>query len=260
MDIENYGLKIGSGETLYGRPPWYLTDADSLVAYYEAETESVARLLPPELEPASDPVRCFAWYVEYGESSLGGGYREVLMYVGVRFEGAEYMYAPLVYVDTDSPMAMGREVWGIPKKIADFQVQMQGSGGAAMTMSRPRLRPLITMTFVPEAPCSPDDVPAAERISFRGIPGHSGSPDMSVSEFLRLENEISFRTISDGRPDAWSGQCEVSMLATSSTDPLHLLAPKRMLAGFRLKYDVTLLGAKLLKTVQHSDVDSAVRS
>ena len=134
------------GGSLYGPPPWYLRGADAIVTRYEADSQKVRQLLPPGVEPLEDPVQCLAWAVTYAESTLGP-YNEILMYVRVSIDGRPFMYCPLVYVDGDAPLAMGREVLGFPKKIARIETAAEPSGPAIFTVERPARKRLLTVTF-----------------------------------------------------------------------------------------------------------------
>jgi len=51
----------------------------------------------------------------------------------------------------------------------------------------------------------------------------------------------------DGSPDLWAGRASVTMDSPSEIDPLHDLAPTRMLSGFYGTFDWTLPQGRQVK-------------
>ena len=243
---EGYSMPFGG--PLFSGPPWHLRGAQAIVARYEADSASVRRLLPPGVVPLEEPVQCVAWAVAYAESTLGP-YDEVLMYVRTSIAGRSFMYCPLVYVNGDAPLAMGREVLGFPKKLAQIELVTAPSGPTIFTVERPLRKRLLTITFQPDRAASPQEFDLLEPVALRMIPSSTGVAQPSICELLQMKADIHLKQRPGGAPDAWAGRCDVVMDSPSQTDPFYLLSPTsdRMLSAFQFRYDVELRPAVLLK-------------
>jgi acetoacetate decarboxylase len=66
-----------------------------MLGVYEADTESVATLLPPRVTCLEDPAVCIAWVCNYPFTSFGP-YNEAIMLIRVEFEGEAYSYCPFI--------------------------------------------------------------------------------------------------------------------------------------------------------------------
>jgi acetoacetate decarboxylase len=236
---------------LYPDPPYYYRGAKVILGIYSADTEKVARHLPPGVTPATDPVTCIAWVCNYPFTTFGT-YNEAIMIIQAEFEGETYLYCPFIYLDADAPMAAGREVWGWPKKLAECKFDMGGPGpgfreGISFTTERPTGKRLLTVTMNPERPAKMEDIGSTPHLTLRYIPGaEEGSPP-SVCQLIRTETSTVPCPAADGTPDIWSGRCQVSMDSPSVTDPLQDLAPTEMIGGFYGTFDWTLPRGRVVK-------------
>jgi acetoacetate decarboxylase len=237
---------------LYPDPPYYYRGAKVILGIYSADTEKVARHLPPGVTPATDPATCIAWVCNYPFTTFGT-YNEVIMIIQAEFEGETYLYCPFIYLDADAPMAAGREVWGWPKKLADCRFDMGGKDTSgyreqiSYTLDRPAGSRLMTVTMSPERPATMEDIGATPHLTLRYIPGaEEGSPP-SVCELIRTEPATVPHLSADGSPEIWSGRCQVSMDSDSFSDPLQDMAPTEMIAGFYGVFDWTLPRGKVVK-------------
>ena len=86
------------------------------------------------------------------------------MYVRVSIDGRPFIYCPLVYVDGDAPLAMGREVLGFPKKIAQIEATAAPSGPAIFTVERPARKRLLTVTFTADKQRLPRSLTFSDRL------------------------------------------------------------------------------------------------
>lgn len=86
---------------------WFLTDP-----------ATVARLLPPGLEPGASPLamcRISRWSTSYC-----GAFVMATVYLSARYDGIDGDYYLAMYIDSnDAPLLIGREEIGEPKKMAD---------------------------------------------------------------------------------------------------------------------------------------------
>jgi acetoacetate decarboxylase len=79
-----------------------------MLGVYEADTESVATLLPPGVTCLEDPAVCIAWVCNYPFTSFGP-YNEAIMLIRVEFEGEAYSYCPFIYIDGEAPLGVRSE-------------------------------------------------------------------------------------------------------------------------------------------------------
>ena len=76
--------------------------------------------LPDGLEVAASP-RIIVVFAERPESTLGPC-NEAVVLIAASFKGADGLYCPLIYVDSDAALCAGREIWGFPKKLAEIVI------------------------------------------------------------------------------------------------------------------------------------------
>lgn len=101
-------------------------DAEMLVVFWETKPDIVARLLPPPLKPAANPI-AMAFVANYPRTNFDVTYRESALFLRAEFEGEEGGYCLSMPVTNDIAMAGGREIFGFPKKIADVQLIRKGN-------------------------------------------------------------------------------------------------------------------------------------
>jgi hypothetical protein len=110
-------------------PPWYYV-GDFLVVDYWADPDAVRAVLPPGLDPHSDPGRCAAVFADWQSSSDGGDelldpsrsqYKEFFIVVNALLDGEEVTTCPYIWVDRDFALARGW-IQGFPKKLGSIWI------------------------------------------------------------------------------------------------------------------------------------------
>lgn len=122
-DIQKYG----------GRPTTFY-DAEMLTVYWETKPEIIERLLPKPLKPASRPL-VNAFVANYPATNFCPPYREAGLFVLADYNGQLGNYCLSMPITSDIGMAMGREVCGLPKKMADIAMN-QTESSVDGTLSR----------------------------------------------------------------------------------------------------------------------------
>lgn len=110
-------------------------DAQMLTVFFETRPEIVARLLPPPLEPAKDPI-AMAFVAHYPSTNFDVTYNESALFLRAVHNGEEGGYCLAMPVTNDIAMAGGREVYGFPKKIADIHINRDGESVTGWTERR----------------------------------------------------------------------------------------------------------------------------
>lgn len=104
------------------KPPWKLTGS-GWVLLYRFDEDFVAPYLPGYLQGAFAGGVGAVMLVNYRTSPVGA-YRELLFVPGVFKHGRrKYHAVTQIYVSTEASLVNGRENWGIPKQLADFEIE-----------------------------------------------------------------------------------------------------------------------------------------
>jgi acetoacetate decarboxylase len=101
-------------------------DAEMLTVFWETKPEIVAKLLPPPLQPAKDPI-AMAFVANYPRTNFDVIYKESALFLRAVHNGEEGNYCLSMPVTNDIAMAGGRERFGFPKKIANIDLKRDGS-------------------------------------------------------------------------------------------------------------------------------------
>ncbi|WFU82485.1 acetoacetate decarboxylase family protein [Bradyrhizobium sp. CIAT3101] len=237
-------------------PPWHYA-ADFLTVAFEAPEARVAEILPPGLAPdARDgAVLCTASFAAWQASTDEGEefldpsrsqYNECLVFVGARLGDQAVFHCPYIYVDSDLSMVRG---WllGYPKKFgvvhttrafpltspAAPSLGPSGRFGGTLALHGRRLAEgtvAIETEAEPEAPVF-GSKPIIARRHFASL--YEGEHDRpAVDELTRLHGE-NFQI-----SQVWAGAATLAFGA-SPTEDLDLLAPMRVLRGYRYSVAMT---------------------
>ncbi len=251
MDVLVEGFNQPVSAPLYPDPPYYYRGAKVALGLYEADTQKVVPHLPPGVTPLEDPVRCIAWVCTYPFTTFGP-YNEAILLVRVSFEGEGYSYCPFIYTDAEAPLAAGREIWGWPKKIAELRFDYGALGMGyreqlLFTVERPAGKRLLTVNLAAERPAAVEELGGLPMLTLRKIPNCEAGKPPSICELVRTDVAMVVHQAADGSPDLWAGRTSVTMDSPSALDPLHDLAPTRMLGGFYGTFDWTLPQGQVVK-------------
>src|SRR6187549_840298 len=116
--------------------PWTLT-GDGYIFVYKFSQDFVRSqgLIPPFLQGAYRGGFGAVMLVDYHTSGVGA-YRELLFIPGVfEVNGKNYYSITKIYVSTMASVVNGQENWGIPKEVADFDIQRLDDSSERITVS-----------------------------------------------------------------------------------------------------------------------------
>ncbi len=99
--------------------------AEMLTVAWETKPKIIRSLLPPPLKPAEKPIAS-AFVADYPRTNFSLPYREAGLFLLAEYDGVEGGYCLAMPVTNDMAMAMGREVFGYPKKMAEIHFDNQG--------------------------------------------------------------------------------------------------------------------------------------
>jgi acetoacetate decarboxylase len=232
------GFAMPLGASLYPEPPHHFRGAQQAWATYEADADSVERLLPPGVEADGNPPICQAWVCRYPWTSFGP-YLEAYLMVRVALDGVRYWYQPLIFTDSEPPLAAGREIWGFPKKLARMEWRLEGEQ-LLYTVERPAGKRLMTFALSLDRLAQPEEIEGLPVLSFRLLPPSDPARPPAAAELVRVDVEGAFHRTPGLGADLWAGRASVTMDSPSEVDPWHLLAPRRLLGGFVQTVDFSL--------------------
>jgi acetoacetate decarboxylase len=99
-------------------------NGEMLSVDFLTDPEVVARILPPPLEPADQPL--VSAMIGRWQSNCVGDFHGGAIYVKAQHDGFEGMYVLAMYMDGDVPTIYGRDLFGEPKKLATSALHRHG--------------------------------------------------------------------------------------------------------------------------------------
>ncbi len=108
-----------------GGKPTIFYDAEMLTMYWETKPEIIARILPAPLKPATRPL-VHAFIANYPKTSFCPPYSEAGLFILADYNGELGTYCLSMPITDDMGMAMGREICGLPKKMAKIDFKVDG--------------------------------------------------------------------------------------------------------------------------------------
>jgi hypothetical protein len=225
-------------------PPWHYS-GDLLTIEYRARPGTVARWLPPPLEPAEeDPDAVAVIFADWQSCSdsleelldpVRAQYKEAFLVVRCRYRGEHYSRCVLIWVDKDFAMVRG---WhqGYPKKLGSIWMTRPVSHGRA----GPRLEPggrfgasvavhdrrvidaRFTITGRSDANGFVNALPMLHHRYFPSI--EQGSPP-SMNELVTM------KSYDWAGSEVWTGDAELTF-GPSPVEELESLAPAEVIAGY----------------------------
>lgn len=101
----------------YPPGPYRFINREYFVITYETDLAALKEVVPEPLE-VIDPIVKFE-FIRMPDSTGFGNYSESGQVIPVKFKGKLGVYIHSMYLDDESPIAGGREIWGFPKKLAN---------------------------------------------------------------------------------------------------------------------------------------------
>jgi len=105
--------EIARIERALSAPSW---SGELLSIQFLTDPATVERLLPPPLEPAPQPLAAIT--VGRWQSNCLGDFAGGTLSLTARHDGVDGTYALVIFMDSEPPLAFGRELFGEAKKLA----------------------------------------------------------------------------------------------------------------------------------------------
>jgi acetoacetate decarboxylase len=114
----DYSMPRQSG--LYPPPPFEYKNARALILVFQCAPDRKKNYLPPKFISIEGGLDALIT-LEYPNTSIGR-YNECIVTLNCTYENKPGLYVFSIYVDTDIALTAGREIWGIPKKLANIEL------------------------------------------------------------------------------------------------------------------------------------------
>jgi acetoacetate decarboxylase len=96
--------------------PYRFVNREYMIITYRTDPDALRAVIPRPLEMAQPIVKYE--FIRMPDSTGFGDYTESGQVIPVTFSGKPGAYVHAMYLDDESPIAGGRELWGFPKKLA----------------------------------------------------------------------------------------------------------------------------------------------
>lgn len=233
---EKLGFSAPVDAPLYQAPPFHYRNITMLSFEYQTEAAAAAELLPEPFELV-EPARAALTLGDYPWTTFGP-YHEAFLGVACHYRGRPLLYVSHVFLDSEPALAAGREIWGIPKKLAHIEF-VKEAGQWLGKVERPRGLVICTGVLRPERPLDPGDFEAVPLACLRVVPSPEAGAPPSALELVEVDVEY--------RPkELWAGPGSCHFTGASELDPWHKLpvrsVPRCVLAvhDLELRYGTVL--------------------
>jgi acetoacetate decarboxylase len=224
----------------YHKKPFYYKGARWMRFDYETDAESVAELIPEQLS-LTDPAIASMSFVDYPWSTLGP-YHEALMAVQVMYGDEPLVYLTHLILDRDTPIIVGRELYGYPKKMGCVEF-VQEEDLLAAYVERPRGIRICSGVMRPEEKMDPfPDGTPLKTCSLRVIPSPEKDRDHSLVELIEADLIVS-------SVEMWTGPGNCHLTGASALDPWHNLPVNKMISCVYMIFDFELSYGRVLETL-----------
>jgi acetoacetate decarboxylase len=115
-DVRARSFAMPLNDPSYPPGPYHFYDREYLVVEYLTDPTALRAVVPEPLE-ISDPIVRFE-FIRLPDTTGFGDFTECGQMIPVRFRGESGIFVHSMYLDDEAPIAGGREIWGVPQKLA----------------------------------------------------------------------------------------------------------------------------------------------
>ena len=235
---EGYSIPINA--PLYEGPTYKYRATNTILCIFRTSKELLEAVVPKPLTYNSDHY-VYAWVNHLPRTTGFCHYREMFLTIPVEYPGKDGMvagnYNAHLYLDNDSPIAAGREIYGYPKKLARVHFSEQED---VLTRSVERGgHEIFKVSISPRVslPVDPIDPLVAQLalpfINYKLIPSvvEGAKPDVAQLTLMELENFVLTKL------DTGPSLVEFN---SSPADPLGMFKVEEVIAGYYMEgqYDL----------------------
>lgn len=215
---------------LYRSPPYEYRDSWIMSILFKTTGEVTRELVPEPLVP--NPDNLMSLFICRHNSSCFGLYNEVMLFVPSIFEGISGNYVAYLYMDKDTGIAAGREIYGWPKKEARISI-VEKDAVLLATVERGGIELVRAAMELAELGKPEDFEYSVPWFNLKLIPSVKKDAPPDVMQ-LTSTTEENLRV-----KQAYTGKATLE-LGTSPVDPLHNINIKEVLGAVYMNADFTL--------------------
>lgn len=115
-DVMRQALAMPLSSPAFPPGPYRFVNREFLVVTYRTDLDALRAVVPEPLL-VTEPIVKFE-FIRMPDSTGFGDYTEAGQVIPVSFEGRAGGYVHAMFLNDESPIAGGRELWGFPKKLA----------------------------------------------------------------------------------------------------------------------------------------------
>ena len=241
LTADKFGYNTPVDAPLYAKPPIDYRDVHAISVTYETDLDAALDLLPEGLV-IDPPALATLLFINYPFSTLGP-YDETILALSCVFEGTPRSYIAHIVVNSEMPMAAGREIWGFPKKLADITIETGAATDLlSARMQRPTGHTICSAGIRPETPLQVSAEPQeGHSLSLRLIPSPVEGAKPSLAELVETHSVTTMK-------QSWSGPGWVEFHSHSQVDPWHKLKVKEVVAANYRINDMILGFGRVVRT------------
>jgi acetoacetate decarboxylase len=251
-EVRRNAFAMPLNDPAYPPGPYKFYNREFVVITYRTDPDRLREVVPEPLEVAGDTVAYE--FIRMPDSTGFGDYTETGQVIPVRYKTRdgkvqEGGYVHAMYLDDNSPIAGGREIWGFPKKNANPKLAIvhdtltgildyAGVVVAIATMGYKHQHLLYDVAGRKQ--CSTEAIVermSKTQVNLKIIPGIDGNP--AIAQLVAYElDDIQVK-------GAWSGPARLQLHAHVNA-PVADLPVRKVLGGLHYIADLTLPYGRVL--------------
>jgi acetoacetate decarboxylase len=211
--------------------PYRFANREFFIVTYRTDPAALKAVIPAPLEYIEPLVKYE--FIRMPDSTGFGDYTESGQVIPVRYEGKNGGYVHAMFLDDESPIAAGRELWGFPKKLASPKLSVEKDTLLGVLRYGPVPVAIATMGYKHRAldPAPILDSLTAPNFLLKIIPHVDGTP--RICELVRYCCEdVTVK-------GAWSGPAALELFHHALA-PVAALPVLDIVSGVHILSDLTL--------------------
>lgn len=237
-EIKEKAFAMPFSHPTFGKGPFRFIDREYLIITYETEKEALEQIVPEPLK-IEEPIVKYE-FIKMPDSSCFGSYTESGQVIPVTYQGKKGDYVHSMYLDSEKPIAAGREIWGFPKTLAYPSLKVDIDVLLGELFYQEALVARATMSYK-EKKLDPKRIQKSmeqtEQYLLKIIPNADGGPRICELVSLCLEDVIV--------KEAYTGSADLALFAHVMA-PVSHLPVKKILSCTHVIADLTLPFGKVV--------------
>jgi len=218
----------------YPHGPFRFVNREYFVVVYESDPAAIRAAVPEPLVPESESLVFFE-IIRMPDSSGFGDYTECGAVIPCKYKREDVNFCVEMYLDDESPIAAGREIWGFPKKYGNPKLAVASDTLTGTLHYAGQPVAIASMAYKHEVFARSFEKTVAAlaktQVNLKLIPDVDGKLKIAQLVAYNLE-DISVK-------GSWTGPARLHLIAHVNA-PLADLPVRRVLGGRHMIADLTL--------------------